>query len=119
MGMRNAKTVWDTLKRIHQTDDRARVQSLLAQFIRFRPGPNTIIDDSVSTLSRLQSEIGNLDSTSKPSDAIKIETLLASLGPVYESTLAGLDASDTVGFENVVAKLKRAETRLKGQDIVT
>jgi gag-polypeptide of LTR copia-type len=33
--IRDAKVVWDTLKKIHQTDDQARVQSLLAEFIRF------------------------------------------------------------------------------------
>lgn len=36
MGIRNAKEAWDTLKRIYQTDDLARVQRLLAEFIRFR-----------------------------------------------------------------------------------
>jgi gag-polypeptide of LTR copia-type len=77
MGIRNAKEVWDTLKKVHQTDDKARVQSLLAEFIRFRL--DTTIDEGGSRLTRLQSKIGNLDSASKPSDAIKTETLLASL----------------------------------------
>jgi hypothetical protein len=113
MGIRDAKRVWDILKGVHQTDDRARVRSLLAEFIRFRL--DTTIDDGASTLTRLQSEIGNLDSEAKPSDAIKTEALLAGLGPEYESTLAGLDASGTTGFEDVVAKLKKAEARLKTQ----
>jgi gag-polypeptide of LTR copia-type len=111
MGIRNANVVWDTLRKIHQTDDHARVQSLLAEFIRFQL--DTTIDEGASKLTRLQSEIGNLDSASKPSDAIKMETLLASLGPEYESTLAGLDASGTAAFEDVVARLKKAEARLK------
>jgi hypothetical protein len=64
-------------------------------------------------LTRLQSEIGNLNSTSKPSDAIKTETLLASLGPEYEPMLAGLDASRSTAYNDVVAKLKKAEARLK------
>jgi hypothetical protein len=115
MGMRDAKEVWDTLKKIHQRDDHARVQSLLAEFIRFRL--DTTIDEGASKLSRIQSEIGMLDSASKPSDAIKTETLLAGLGPEYEATLVGLDASSTADFEETVSKLRKAEARLKGQGI--
>jgi hypothetical protein len=111
MGMRNAKEVWDTLKKIHQRDDHTRVQSLLAEFIRFRL--DTTIDEGASKLSRIQSEIGMLDSVSKPSDAIKTETLLAGLGPKYEATLVGLDASSTADFEETVSKLRKAEARMK------
>jgi hypothetical protein len=64
MGIKNAKEVWDTLKKIHQRDDYTRVQSLLAEFIRFRL--DTTIDEGASELSRIQSEIGMLDSASKP-----------------------------------------------------
>ena len=56
---------------------------------------------------------------SKPSDLIKIETLLASLGLEYESTLAILEVSDTIEFESVVSKLKKAKVRLKGQGMTT
>jgi hypothetical protein len=115
MGIRDAKEVWDTLKKIHQRDDSARVQSLLAEFIRFRL--DTTIDESASKLSRIQSEIGMLDSASKPSDAIKTETLLAGLGPEYEATLVGLDASSTADFEETVSKLRKAEVRLKSKGI--
>jgi len=55
-----------------------------------------------------------LDSTSKPNDAIKTETLLAGLGPEYESTLAALDVSGTTSFEDIVSKFRKAETRIKG-----
>ena len=51
MGMRDAKKVWDTLKGIHQMDDRVRLRSLLAEFIKVRLV--TTIDDTTSTLSRL------------------------------------------------------------------
>lgn len=112
MGIRGAKEVWDTLKKIHQRDDHARVQSLLAEFIKFRLG--TTIDEGASQLTRIQSEIGMLDSASKPSDAIKTETLLAGLGPEYEATLVGLEASSTTDFEETVSRLRKAETRLKG-----
>jgi gag-polypeptide of LTR copia-type len=111
MGIRNAKRVWDTLKGIHQTNDYARVRSLLAEFIKTRL--ITTIDDTTSILTRLQSEIGNLDSTSKPSDTIKIETLLAGLGLEYEPTLAALEVSNATNFEDVVSKLRKAKTRLK------
>jgi hypothetical protein len=47
---------------------------------------------------------------------MKIEALLASLGPEYEFIVAGIDASDTIKFEDVVAKPRKAETRLKGQN---
>jgi hypothetical protein len=50
---------------------------------------------------------------SKPSDAIKTETLLASLEPEYESTLAELDTSRSTAYNNIVVKLKKAEARLK------
>ena len=59
-----------------------------------------------------------LDSASKPSDAIKTETLLAGLGPEYEVTLVGLDASSTTGFKEIVSRLRKAETRLKGQGVI-
>ena len=115
MGMRDAKEVWDTLKKIHQRDDHARVQSLLAEFIRFRL--DTTIDEGASKLSRIQSEIGMLNSTSKLSDAIKTETLLAGLGPEYEVTLVGLDVTSITKFEDVMSKLRKAKIRLKGQGI--
>jgi gag-polypeptide of LTR copia-type len=115
MGMRDVKEVWDTLKKIHQRDNYARVQSLLAEFIRFRL--DTTIDEGASKLSRIQSEIGMLDSASKPSDAIKTETLLAGLGPEYKATLVGLDASSTADFKETVSKLRKAEVRLKNQGI--
>jgi hypothetical protein len=53
-------------------------------------------------------------STTTPGDAIKTETLLASLGPKYEATLVELEASSTIGFEETVSRLRKAETRLKG-----
>src|SRR5439155_12841847 len=34
----------------------------------------------------------------------------------YESTVAGIDVSDTTKYEDVVAKLRKAEARLKGQN---
>jgi gag-polypeptide of LTR copia-type len=111
MGIRGVKEVWDTLKKIHQRDDYVRVQSLLTKFIKFRL--DTTINEGASKLSRIQSEIGILDSALKPSDAIKTETLLAGLGPEYEVTLVGLDASDTTDFKDTVLRLRKAETRLK------
>jgi hypothetical protein len=54
-----------------------------------------------------------LDSALKPSNAIKIETLLAGLGPKYKVTLVGLDASNTTNFKDTVLRLRKAETRLK------
>ena len=114
IGMRDAKEVWDTLKGIHQTTDDARVQSLIAEFIQFRM--STTIDEGASMLTRLQNEIGILDRESKPSDVVKVQTLLAGLGSEYEATLAALQASKTKKFEEVVAQLRMAETRLKSQD---
>jgi len=116
MGIRDAKEVWDTLKGIHETTDDARVQNLIADFIQFRM--NTTIDDAASTLTRLQSEIGTLDSESKPSDAVKVQTLLASLGLEYEPTLAALQASKMKKFEEVVAQLRMAETRLRSKSTI-
>src|SRR3984885_7917085 len=60
-----------------------------------------------------------LDSASRLSDAIKIETLLAGLGPEYEATLVGIDTSSIISFEEVVLKLRRAERRLQGQGVDT
>ena len=51
MGIRNAKTVWDTLKKIHQGNNQARVQSLLVDFIKFRL--DTTINEGASKLSRI------------------------------------------------------------------
>jgi hypothetical protein len=73
------------------------------------------IDDGVSALTRIQNEIGNLKKTSKPSENIKIETLLASLGLKYKFIIAEIDVSDLIRYEDVVTKLKKAEARLKGQ----
>jgi len=115
MGVDDAKTVWDILKGIHEMADDARVQSLIAEFIQFRL--HTTIDEGASTLTRLQSEIGTLDSESKPSDAVKVQTLLAGLGLEYESTLAALQVSKTKKFEEVVAQLRIAETRLADKDM--
>jgi hypothetical protein len=73
------------------------------------------IDDGASAFTRIQNEIGNLRTASRPSDDIKIEALLASLGPEYEFIIAGIDVSDTTRYKDVVAKLRKAEARLKGQ----
>jgi len=112
MGITDAKTAWDTLKEIHQFSDRTRLKGLLAEFMKFRL--DTTIDEAASKLNRLQTEIGTLDTISRPSDAIKTEALLGSLGPEYEATLAGIDASGTASFEEVVSRLRRAEIRLNG-----
>jgi hypothetical protein len=113
MGIEDAKDAWDKLKAIHQADGTARVRSLLGEFMRYRLV--TTIDDGASTLTRIQNEVGNLKPSSKPSEDMKIEALLASLGPEYEFIVAGIDVSDTTKFEDVVAKLRKAEARLKGQ----
>jgi len=113
MGIESAQDVWDKLKTIHQSDGTARVRSLLSEFMRYRLV--TTIDDGASALTRIQNEIGNLRMASRPSDDIKIEALLASLGPEYEFIVAGIDVSDTTKYEDVVAKLRKAEARLKGQ----
>jgi hypothetical protein len=112
MGVDHARDVWETLKKIHQSDDRARLKGLPAEFMRFRLDAS--IDEGASKLTRLQSEIGNIDADSRPSDPIKIEALLAGLGPEYEATLAAIDASGSAGFEETVSRLKRAGLRLKG-----
>ena len=113
MGIESAQEVWDKLKTIHQSDGTARVRSLLGEFMRYRLV--TTIDDGASALTRIQNEIGNLKTTSRPSEDMKIEALLASLGPEYEFIVAGIDVSDTTKYEDVVAKLRKAEARLKGQ----
>jgi len=77
----------------------------------------TTIDDSASALIRIQNEIGNLKVSSKPSEDMNIEALLASLGPEYEFIVAGIDVSDTTKYEDVIAKLRKAEARPKGQNL--
>jgi hypothetical protein len=89
VGTLNAKKVWDTLKTIHEANNEAGVQSLLNEFIRFRI--ETTIDEGASRLNRIQQEISNLDEQAKPSDKIKIKTLLCGLGPVpTENPKAGV-----------------------------
>ena len=112
MGIESAKDVWDKLKTIHQSDGMARVRSLLGEIMRYRL-VTTI--DGTSALTRIQNEIGNLKAASRPSEDMNIEALLASLGPEYEFIVAGIDVSDTTKYEDVVAKLRKAEARLKGQ----
>ena len=64
-----------------------------------------MIDEAASKLSRLQSEIGSLDAQLKLSDTLKTETLLSSLGPEYDATMAGLDVNGTASFEEVILRL--------------
>jgi translation initiation factor IF-1 len=78
MGMRAVKEVWDTLKKIHQGNNHTRVQSLLINFIKFRL--DTTINKGALKLTHIQSKIRMLSITLKPSDVIKIKTLLASPG---------------------------------------
>lgn len=112
MSVDHARDVWETLKKIHQSDNRARLKGLPAEFMRFRLDAS--IDEGASKLTRLQSKIGKIDADSRPSDPIKIEALLAGLGPEYEATLAAIDASGSASFEETVSRLKRVELRLKG-----
>jgi hypothetical protein len=51
--------------------------------------------------------------TSKLSNAIKTEALLAGLGPKYEVTLVGPDTSSTTGFKEIMLRLRKSETRLR------
>jgi gag-polypeptide of LTR copia-type len=115
MGIDDSKGVWDTLKRILQRDDTARLQSLIAEFIKFKLS-GTLIDEGASKLTHLQNEIGAIDSTSRPSEAIKVQTLLASLGPEYETIRTAINASGISEFEDVVSRLRQAEDRIKEQD---
>ena len=115
MGIDDSKGVWDTLKRILQRDDTARLQSLIAEFIKFKLS-GTSIDEGASKLTHLQNEIGAIDSTSRPSEAIKVQTLLASLGPEYEIIRTAINASGISEFEDVVSRLRQAEDRIKEQD---
>ena len=115
MGIDDSKGVWDTLKRILQRDDTARLQSLIAEFIKFKL-LGTSIDEGASKLTHLQNEIGAIDSTSRPSEAIKVQTLLASLGPEYETIRTAINASGISEFEDVVLRLRQAEDRIKEQN---
>jgi gag-polypeptide of LTR copia-type len=117
MGIQDAQEVWTTLKRIHQRNDSAKVRSLLAKFMRFKLGPMDTIDGAASTLTRIQSEIASLKKAAEPGNDIKIEALLTALGPEYEPTIASLDTSTTLVYEDVVASLRKAEVRLKGPGI--
>ena len=112
----NAKEVWDTLKTIHEANNEARVQLLLNEFIRFRI--ETTIDEGASRLNRIQQEISNLDAEAAPSDKIKTEALLCGLGPEYDSIQVALDSATRGTFEEVVAKLRRAESRLTNRNDV-
>ena len=68
----------------------------------------TTIDDGASALTCIQNEIGNLKVSPKPTEDMKIEALLASLGPEYESTVTGIDVRDTTKYEDVVVKIRNA-----------
>ena len=50
-------------------------------------------DDGASALTPIQNEIGDLKMSSRPSDGIKIEALLASLGPEYAFIVAEIDTT--------------------------
>jgi gag-polypeptide of LTR copia-type len=119
MGMQDAQEVWTTLKRIHQRDDSAKVRSVLAEFMRFKLGPMDTIDGAASTFTHIQSEISSLKKSAEPSDDIKIEALLTALGPEYEPTIASLDNSTTLVYKDVVARLRKAESRLKRPSATT
>jgi len=112
----NLKEEWDTLKRIIQRDETAMLQSLIAEFIKFKMS-GTSIDEGASKLTHLQNEIGAIDSTSRPSEAIKVQTLLASLGPEYEIIRTAINASGISEFEDVVSRLRQAEDRIKEQNL--
>ena len=87
--------------------------------MRFRLEPTTSIDEGASTLTRIQCEIGNLKKSAQPSEDLKIEALLSALGPEYEPIIASLDSGATLVYEDVVARLRKAEARLKGVDTAT
>ena len=74
----------------------------------------TTIDDGASAFTRIQNEIGNLKTASRPSEDMKIEALLASLRPEYEFIVAEIDVSDTTKYEDVVARLRKTEAGLNG-----
>jgi len=71
----------------------------------------TTIDNG---FTHIQNEIGNLKTALRPSEDMKIDALLASLRPECEFIVAEIDVSDTTKYEDVVAKLRKAEARLNG-----
>jgi hypothetical protein len=109
MGIESAKHVWDKLEIIHQSGGTARVRSLLDEFMRYR-----LVTTIGNGFTHMENEIGNLKTASRPSEGMKIDALLASLRPGCEFIVAEIDVSDTTKYEDVVAKLRKAEARLNG-----
>ena len=75
-----------------------------------------LINKGVLKLTYLQNEISAIDSTSRPSKAIKVQTLLASLRPEYKTIRTAINASGISEFEDVVLRLRQAEDRIKEQN---
>jgi len=112
IGIRRSKEILAKLKTLNEGTVEERVQFLLSQFYGLKALAS--IDLTASRLTQLQTEIGGLTATEKPSDSSKKAVLINSLGEEFQSTVFALKAAglSKLTFEDVTQRLKEVEASI-------
>ena len=115
--MEKVKEIWDAIKTRHLGADRvreARLQTLTAEFENLKMKETSTIDEFVSQLSSIVSKSSSLGGTLDETKLVK--KFLTSLPRRFIHIVASIEHIvdlKTVGFEDVVGRLKAYEERIR------
>ncbi|KAI3518262.1 hypothetical protein L1887_06792 [Cichorium endivia] len=118
--LKTAKEMWEAIKTRNLGADRvkeARLQTLVAEFESMKMNETGTIDDFAAKLSGIASKSATLGETM--AEAKLVKKFLTSLPRRFVHIVAALEQVldlKTVGFEDVVGRLKAYEERVKGED---
>ncbi|XP_023731870.1 uncharacterized protein LOC111879643 [Lactuca sativa] len=118
----SSKVLWESIKARYVEDDRvkeARLQTLNAEFDRLKMMESETIDAYVGKLSGIASKSAALGEVIDESKLVKkfLKTLPRSKFIHIVSSLEQVLDLKSVGFEDVVVRLKAYEERIKEEDI--
>ncbi|KAJ9565988.1 hypothetical protein OSB04_001954 [Centaurea solstitialis] len=120
--LKTAKEMWDAIKTRNLGADRvkeARLQTLTAEFESMKMAENGTLDEYAAKISGIASKSATLGEVMAEEKLVK--KFLTSLPRRFVHIVAALEQVldlKTIGFEDVVGRLKTYEERIRGEDKV-
>ncbi|XP_076941219.1 uncharacterized protein LOC143610702 [Bidens hawaiensis] len=121
--LQTAKEMWDALKTRHLGADRireARLQTLMGEFESLKMKDQGVIDDFANKLSEYASRAASLGSVIEETKLVK--KFLNRLPKRFIHMVASIEHVvdlKTIGYDDVVGRLKAYEERIKDEDSLT
>lgn len=121
--LKTAKEMWDVLKTRHLGADRireARLQTLMGEFENLKMKDQEVIDDFANKLSEYASRAASLGSVIEETKLVK--RFLNGLPKRFIHMVASIEQVvdlKTIGYDDVVGRLKAYEERIKVEEIQT